>query len=84
MDHGIHRMSGAGRASGTIYELSLIHILTAGGVPLSEVDIPSMESKKVENLYLTGELLDVDGICGGYNLHFAWATGCLLYTSRCV
>ncbi len=51
--------------------------VTAGGVPLSEVDIPSMESKKVENLYLTGELLDVDGICGGYNLHFAWATGYL-------
>ena len=51
--------------------------VTAGGVPPSEVDIPSMESKKVENLYLTGELLDVDGICGGYNLHFAWATGYL-------
>ena len=33
------------------------------------------ESKKVKNLYLTGELLDVDGICGGYNLHFAFATG---------
>lgn len=31
----------------------------------------------MENLYLTGELLDVDGICGGYNLHFAWATGYL-------
>ena len=46
-------------------------------MPLPEVDIPSMESKKVENLYLTGELLDVDGICGGYNLHFAWATGYL-------
>ena len=55
--------------------------VTAGGVPLSEVDIPSMESKKVENLYLTGELLDVDGICGGYNLHFAWATGTLAGTS---
>lgn len=51
--------------------------VTAGGVPLSEVDIPSMESKKIKNLYLTGELLDADGICGGYNLHFAWATGYL-------
>ena len=39
------------------------------------------ESKKVKNLYLTGELLDVDGICGGYNLHFAWATGTLAGTS---
>ena len=51
--------------------------VTAGGVPLSEVDIPAMESKKVKKLYLTGELLDADGICGGYNLHFAWATGYL-------
>ena len=36
-----------------------------------------MESKYVEGLYLTGELLDVDGICGGYNLQWAWATGYL-------
>ena len=34
-----------------------------------------MESIKTKGLYITGELLDVDGICGGYNLHFAWATG---------
>ena len=36
-----------------------------------------MESKYIKNLYLTGELLDVDGICGGYNLQWAWATGYL-------
>ncbi len=48
--------------------------VTAGGVPVSEVDGKTMESRICENLYLLGELLDVDGICGGYNLHFAWAT----------
>ena len=36
-----------------------------------------MESRYVEGLYLTGELLDVDGMCGGYNLQWAWATGWL-------
>ena len=36
-----------------------------------------MESKVLKNLYLVGELLDVDGDCGGYNLSFAWITGML-------
>ncbi len=49
--------------------------VTAGGVPLSEIDLGTMESKVCPGLYLTGELLDVDGDCGGYNLHWAWATG---------
>ena len=49
----------------------------AGGVPLHEVQLCTMESKLVKNLYLTGEILDVDGICGGYNLQWAWATGYL-------
>ena len=34
-----------------------------------------MESKLVKGLYLTGELVDVDGTCGGYNLQWAWTTG---------
>lgn len=46
----------------------------AGGVSLNEVTL-NMESKLVEGLYITGELLDVDGMCGGYNLQWAWATG---------
>ncbi len=56
----------------------------AGGVALSEIEIPSMMSKKCPGLYLTGELLDVDGICGGYNLQWAWATGYLagIHTAR--
>ena len=49
--------------------------VTRGGVPLYEINPATMESKKVSGLYITGELLDVDGMCGGYNLHFAWATG---------
>lgn len=49
--------------------------ITAGGVPLAEVDSFTMESKKQPGLYLTGELLNLDGDCGGYNLHWAWASG---------
>lgn len=49
--------------------------LTAGGVDTSQINSKTMESKKVPGLYITGELLDVDGICGGYNLHFAFSTG---------
>lgn len=46
-----------------------------GGIPVSDININTLESKLVPNVYFAGELLDVDGICGGYNLHFAWATG---------
>ena len=49
----------------------------AGGVRLNEVDMNTMESLHESNLYITGELLDADGICGGYNLQWAWATGYL-------
>jgi len=48
--------------------------VTAGGVDLTEVT-QQLESTKEKGLYFTGEILDVDGKCGGYNLHFAWATG---------
>lgn len=44
----------------------------SGGVPLSEINVNTMESKNNKNLYFTGEILDVDGDCGGYNLGFAW------------
>ena len=36
-----------------------------------------MESKLVKDLYIVGELIDVDGVCGGYNLTFAWLSGIL-------
>lgn len=49
--------------------------VTAGGISTEEIDPNTMESKLVKNLHFAGEIIDVDGICGGYNLHFAWATG---------
>ena len=53
---------------------------TQGGVHGSEVT-KELESKKLKGLYITGELLDVDGTCGGYNLHLAWTTGRIAGTS---
>lgn len=47
----------------------------AGGINASEVDIATLESNCTPGLYLSGEILDVDGICGGYNLQWAWSTG---------
>jgi predicted Rossmann fold flavoprotein len=49
--------------------------VTAGGVPLSEIDVKTMASRARENLYLCGEILDVDGKIGGYNFQWAWASG---------
>ena len=49
----------------------------AGGVKTSEIHPNTMESIYIKNLYITGEVLDIDGICGGYNLQWAWATGFL-------
>ena len=46
-----------------------------GGVDVRDINPYTMESKIKKGLYLTGELLDVDGICGGYNLQWAWSTG---------
>jgi len=48
-----------------------------GGISLSEINPETMESLVISNLYLTGEILDVDGKCGGYNLAFAFITGYL-------
>ena len=49
----------------------------SGGVDLSEINPNTMESLINKNLYIVGELLDVDGDCGGYNLSFAWISGML-------
>lgn len=48
---------------------------TAGGICIDEIDLTTMASKKAMHLYITGEVLDVDGDCGGYNLQWAWSTG---------
>ncbi len=49
--------------------------VTAGGVDVSQVDPHTMESKIVPGVFFAGEVLDVDGDCGGYNLQWAWASG---------
>jgi predicted Rossmann fold flavoprotein len=49
--------------------------VTADGVPLSEIDLSTMASRRCEGLYLCGEILDVDGRIGGYNFQWAWASG---------
>ena len=48
--------------------------VTAGGVCVEEICPDSCESKLVDNLYFTGEIIDINGICGGYNLQWAWAS----------
>ncbi len=47
----------------------------SGGVDTSQVNTHTMESKLCRNLYFAGELLDIDGTCGGYNLQWAWSSG---------
>jgi predicted Rossmann fold flavoprotein len=49
--------------------------VTLGGIDTSELSSKTMESKKVRGLYFTGEVIDVTGQLGGYNLHWAWASG---------
>ncbi len=52
-----------------------IYQVVSGGIELSQVERRTLESRKHPNLYFGGEVLDIDGICGGYNLHFAFACG---------
>jgi len=49
--------------------------VTAGGIPLSEIEVKSMESKVISGLYFAGEVMDIDGITGGFNFQAAWTTG---------
>ena len=49
--------------------------VTAGGVPLNEIDFRTMQSRKVPGLFLIGEMLDCDGRIGGFNFQWAWSTG---------
>ncbi len=49
--------------------------VTAGGIPLTELNLKTMESRLCPGLYLCGEICDVDGRIGGYNFQWAWATG---------
>jgi len=51
--------------------------VTCGGVKLSEVDFKTMESRKIPGLHFAGEVLDIDGVTGGFNFQNAWTTGYL-------
>jgi predicted Rossmann fold flavoprotein len=57
-------------------------VVAAGGVNVDEVDPATMESRLVKNLFITGELLDIDADSGGYNLQFAWSTGAIAGMSQ--
>jgi predicted Rossmann fold flavoprotein len=52
-------------------------IITRGGIPTDEIDPRTMQSKICEGLYFAGEIIDVDGYTGGYNLQIAWSTAFL-------
>lgn len=62
------------------YKLKIIaasktgEVVTCGGVDLNEINSKTMESKVVPNLYFCGEVIDVDGFCGGFNLQNCWST----------
>ena len=58
----------------------------AGGISTKEIQEDTMESKLVEGLFFAGELIDIDGMCGGYNLQWAWSSGYVagLHASRYV
>jgi len=49
--------------------------VTCGGISLQDIDFKSMQSRTCPNLYFAGEVLDIDGITGGYNFQSAWTTG---------
>ena len=50
-------------------------IITSGGINVKEINPGTMESKIIRNLYICGEMIDVDALTGGYNLQIAWSTG---------
>ncbi|MFQ8625727.1 MAG: NAD(P)/FAD-dependent oxidoreductase [Candidatus Gastranaerophilaceae bacterium] len=59
-------------AQGTVPDSEVV---TAGGVDLKEINPKTMESKLVKGLYFCGEVMDIDGFCGGFNLQNCWSTG---------
>ena len=57
--------------------------ITSGGVSLLDIDLLTMQSRLIKDLYVTGEVLDVNGDCGGYNLTFAFLSGILAGSDIC-
>ena len=68
LSSGVVALSSVARGAGDEF-------VTAGGVDLKEVNPSTMESKLCSGLYFAGEILDVDGFTGGFNLQASWATG---------
>ena len=56
-------------------KMSKGEVVTCGGIDLKEVNAKTLESKKYSGLYFCGEVLDIDGLCGGFNLQNCWSTG---------
>ncbi len=73
----------------TAFEVTVIskvpdgEVVTCGGIDLKEVNSKTMESKKYPNLYFCGEVLDIDGFCGGFNLQNCWSTAFVVAQSVC-
>lgn len=57
-----------------VRDFSVAQVCT-GGIHTEEIHTDTLESRIVPGIYFVGELLDVDGICGGYNLQWAWSSG---------
>ena len=49
--------------------------VTSGGVALKEIDFKTMQSRRTPGLYFAGEVIDIDGVTGGFNFQSAWTTG---------
>ncbi len=58
-------------------------IITSGGVSVREIDPRTMESKRIQGLYFSGEIIDVDAYTGGFNLQIAWSTGYMAGRAVC-
>lgn len=73
----------------TTFEVTIIskvpdgEVVTCGGIDLKEINTKTMESKKYPNLYFCGEVLDIDGFCGGFNLQNCWSTAFVVAQSVC-
>jgi predicted flavoprotein YhiN len=52
-------------------------MITRGGVSLKEIDPKTMQSRLIKGLYFCGEIIDIDGPCGGYNLQWSFSSGYL-------
>ena len=57
--------------------------VSTGGIPCNEIHGGTLESKLVKGLHFCGEIIDVDGTCGGYNLQWAWSSGYVAGNACC-